>query len=76
MKRETKFPWWGWVGILCLLPVLYVLSIFPVIWVLHRFELGEPTWLERFYMPLTWAVSEWEWFGGFFTRVFEWMGIA
>lgn len=29
MKRATKFPLCGWLIVGCLLPVVYVLSIFP-----------------------------------------------
>lgn len=76
MKRETKFPWWGWVGILCLLPVVYLMSGFLVAWVLFQFDRREPEWFLLLYKPLGWAVDEWEWFGLFVERIAEWMGIT
>jgi hypothetical protein len=66
MKRETKFPWWGWLGVACLLPVLYALSIFPVALVVEQFNpqfyAEVPDWYKTFYRPLKWAAEEWEGF--------------
>jgi hypothetical protein len=76
MKRETKFPWWGWVGILCLLPVLYVLSIFPVVWISVNYKLAPPVWLANVYDPVFWAANEWEWFGRPLEWIFERLGIT
>lgn len=62
MKRETKFPWWGWLGMVCLLPVIYVLSVFPVGLALQHFGPEFPDGFQTFYSPLKWAVEEWEGF--------------
>ena len=69
MKREMKFPWWGWLGILCLLPVVYVLSSIPVAWVLQKLELFPQKWFITLYSPLFWAMAEWNWF----LRIMEWI---
>ncbi len=75
MKRETKFPWWGWLGVICLLPVIYVLSVFPVIWVVRWWDLPPSPWLMKFYYPIAWAVRESASFGRLIDWVAEWLGV-
>jgi len=69
MRQNTKFPWWGWLAGLCLVPVVYVLSVFPVILLFRRFDLRFPDWLATIYAPLSWAADEWNWF----LQFLEWM---
>jgi|APTNR8051073442_1049403.scaffolds.fasta_scaffold17896_2 hypothetical protein len=76
MKRETKFPWWGWLVVLCLLPVIYVLSVFLVIWIIDRLGLEFHDEFETFYRPLFWADEEWVWFRDAMRWIEEWMGIT
>ena len=75
MKPETKLPWSTWIGGLCLLPVLYVFSVFPVGWVSYQFGRGFPAWLIAFNGPLGWAVEECEWLGASLNWIAEQMGI-
>lgn len=62
MTNESKFPWWGWLAGLCLVPVGYVLSVFLTGLVVERLGLEFPTFFRTFYAPMLWAVEEWEWF--------------
>lgn len=75
MTNESRFPWWGWLMVLCLVPVVYVLSVFPVAWILHQFHLGEPEWLKVIYGPVIWAIDEWEIVGIHVESIVRWMGI-
>ncbi len=77
MKQKTKLPWWGWIGGVCLLQVLYVFSIFPVLWIVRQFrDMGDaPMWFLVFYTPVTWAMGEWDWFAKFIGWGFERMGL-
>lgn len=67
--RETKLPWWGWMGVLCILPVAYVLSIFPVAVVGNRLREEPPDLFLAFYGPVIWAMDQWDWF----RRSMEWI---
>jgi hypothetical protein len=76
MKRETKFPWWGWLGILCLLPVIYVLSVFPVGWTVQHFGWEYPDGFKTFYSPLICADEEWVWVRDVMTWIGERVGVT
>lgn len=71
MKQETKFPWWGWPLVAGLLPVIYVLSVFPVGLALQQFGREFPDGFQTFYTPLKWAVEEWEWFADAMNSIAE-----
>jgi uncharacterized membrane protein YbhN (UPF0104 family) len=75
MRQDTKFSWWGWLAGLCLVPVVYLLSVFPVILVVDQFNLVFPDWLNSFYEALIWAAGEWKWFRSFLEWMAERMGL-
>jgi hypothetical protein len=76
MTNESKFPWWGWLMVLFLVPVLYVLSVFPVAWGFEQFSKHPPEWLSMFYHPMFRAMEEWKWFESLVMRIVEWMGLT
>lgn len=74
MTNESKVPWWGWLMVLFLVPVGYVLSCFLVAVVADRLGLDYPI-LVTYYAPPDWAVDEWEWLFGILEPIARQLGL-
>lgn len=64
MTNESKFPWWGWVAVLCFVPVGYVLSCLLLSIVADDVGLEFRT-VETYHASLICVAEEWDWFLSF-----------
>ena len=66
-KVEEKLRWCStvWIAFGVAVPVLYVLSVGPVLWVITRLPTGAMMPCVRvyvfFYSPIIWASQHWPW---------------
>jgi len=51
---QTSFLNWVLLGLVAI-PVLYVLSIGPIVYYVEKTHCGRIQWLDTFYAPLEWA---------------------